>query len=162
MENVPYYAVPQDQGQAQPLIRRGSATRGGMNIETTTQEMLRDMIGRYVICELLIAFNTFYIREGILIQVTQSFFILFDESTNARVACDLHALKFLTVFPPGARPGPMSQQEKCAYIQQLREDQLCRMQALPGPAPETFPAAPFPEQLQPAGTPAMQFFLPNP
>ncbi len=106
---------------------------GGMNIDTTTQEMLLNMIGRYVICELLIALNTFYIREGILLQVAQNFFLLFDESTNARVACDLHALKFLTVFPAGERPGAMTQEEKCNYLGQLKANQNCRMQALPAP-----------------------------
>lgn len=168
MENTLYCAPAQEPGQAQPAdAHRAGAVRGGMNIDTTTQEMLRDMIGRYVICELLIAFNTFYIREGILIQVTQSFFILFDESTGARVACDLHALKFLTAFPPGVRPGPMSQQEKCAYIGQLRQDQLCRMQALPvqalpPQAPQPFATLPYLPQPGSAGTPAMQFFLSNP
>lgn len=106
---------------------------GGMNIDTTTQEMLFNMIGRYVICELLIALNTFYIREGILLQVAKNFFLLFDESTNTRVACDLHALKFLTVFPPGERPGVMTQEEKRNYLGQLKANQDCRMQALPAP-----------------------------
>lgn len=106
---------------------------GGMNPDTTTQEMLLSMIGRYVICELLIALNTFYIREGILLQVAKNFFLLFDESTNTRVACDLHALKFLTVFPPGERPGIMTQEEKRNYLGQLKANQDCRMQALPAP-----------------------------
>ena len=106
---------------------------GGMNIDTTTQEMLLNMVGRYVICELLIALNTFYIREGILLQVAKNFFLLFDESTNTRVACDLHALKFLTVFPPGERPGSMTQEEKRNYLGQLKANQDCRMRALPAP-----------------------------
>lgn len=104
---------------------------GGMNTDTSTQEMLLNMVGRYVVCELLIALNTFYIREGILLQVAQNFFLLLDESTNARVACDLHALKFMTVFPAGVRPGVMSQEEKCSYLGQLKANQNCRMQALP-------------------------------
>ena len=104
---------------------------GGMNIDTSTQEMLFNMIGRYVICELLIALNTFYIREGILLQVAKNFFLLFDESANTRVACDLHALKLLTVFPPGERPDIMTQEEKRNYFGQLKANQDCGMQALP-------------------------------
>lgn len=160
MDGIPT-CVPQGQDQAQPFGARQYGGRSGMGIDTTTQEMLRDFIGRYVICELLIAFNTFYIREGILIQVTQSFFILFDESTNARVACDLHALKFLTVLPAGARPGAMSPQQMCAYIGQLKQEQLCRMQALPAQEPPAFPAVPYLPQPVSAGTPAMQFFSAN-
>ena len=114
-----------------PAAKR--AIPGNMNTDTTTQEMLLNMIGRYVICELLIALNTFYIREGILLQVAQNFFMLYDESTNTRVACDLHALKFLTIFPPGERPGVMTQEQKCNYLGQLKANQDCRMRGLPAP-----------------------------
>ncbi|HWR23273.1 MAG TPA: hypothetical protein VN366_07315 [Feifaniaceae bacterium] len=107
--------------------------QGGMNTNTTTQEMLLNMIGRYVVCELLVAPGIFYIREGVLLQVAKNFFLLFDESSNTRVACDLHALKFLTVFPPGERPGAMTQEEKRGYLGRLKANQGCRMQALPAP-----------------------------
>ncbi len=151
-------AVPAEL-QASPLPFAHPAC-GGMNIDTTTQEMLLNMVGRYVICELLIALNTFYIREGILLQVAKNFFLLFDESTNTRVACDLHALKFLTVFPPGERPGSMTQEEKRNYLGQLKANQDCRMQALPAPQEENgmqgvpvFPHSPS----QAANTPAMLY-----
>ncbi len=123
------WTQPLELQSSPPPIQRPAY--GGMSIDTTTQEMLLNMIGRYVICELLIALNTFYIREGILLQVAQNFFLLFDESTDTRVACDLHALKFLTVFPSGERPGVMTQEEKCDYLGQLKANQNCRMQALP-------------------------------
>lgn len=138
-----------------------SPAYGGMNIETTTQEMLLHMIGRYVVCELLIALNTFYIREGILLQVAKNFFLLFDESTNTRVACDLNSLKFLTVFPAGERPGVMTQEEKCNYLGQLKADQNCRMQALPPPrepnSTRELPVMPLYRNPMPAGTPVMLY-----
>ena len=130
---------------------------GGMNTETTTQEMLLNMVGRYVICELLIAPNTLYIREGILLQVARNFFLLLDESTNTRVACDLNALKVMTVFPAGVRPKVMSQEEKQSYLGQLKERQSCRMQALP--AAQGTPMTPFYSNPAPSGNtaPAMLY-----
>lgn len=136
----------------------------GMTPETTTQEMLLHMVGRYAVAELLIAPGTFYIREGVLMQVTKNFFLLYDENLNARVACDIHALAMLTVFPAGIRPKYMSPEEKCKYIGELRREQECRMQALPtacatppGHAePMAIPVAGYMAR-QSMGTPVMMF-----
>lgn len=150
MEHEVRYANDAAQEWAQDAKSPPTADKrgcGGMNIDTTTQEMLLNMIGRYVICEMLIALNTLYIREGILLQVAQSFFLLLDESANTSVACDLHALKVMTVFPAGIRPQIMSQEEKCGYLEQLKANQNCRMQALPPAQGESvaqgLPATPF-------------------
>ena len=122
--------------------------------------MLAHMIGRYVICELFIAGDMLYIREGILMQVTQEFILLLDESSNTRVACDIQAIRVVTEFPPGRRASVMTNTEKCAYLSALVDAHGCCMQdihRLPAPgalyAETTLHALP-----ETRGTPAMALY----
>lgn len=137
----------EDLAQALPNLR-------ALTPETSTQEMLLHMVGRYVIAELLIYPGTFYIREGILMQITKNYFLLYDESANSRVACDISTLSMMTVFPAGVRLGHMSEENKCRYIEQLKQSQLCRMQPIPAAcvAPTRFSTGPNPPPVpQPTG-----------
>lgn len=71
---------------------------GGMTpSETTMQEMLAKNIGKYVICELLIGLRSMTIRDGILIEVGQNYFILQNPTNGDHTSCDLYSLKFITI-----------------------------------------------------------------
>ena len=63
----------------------------------TLQSMLKRNIGKYVICELLIGLRSLSIREGVLIEVGNSYIILQNPNSGDSTSCDLYSLKFMTV-----------------------------------------------------------------
>ena len=62
-------------------------------------------IGHYAICEFLIGSKVINTREGILKEVGQNYFTLYNEETDTSISCDLHSLRFITFFRAGIRPG---------------------------------------------------------
>lgn len=83
---------------------------GGVTYQTdsamslaTLQEMLLENIGKYVICELLVGLRSMTVRDGILMEVGQDYFILQNPNSGDRTSCDLYSLKFLTVPNTGGQ-----------------------------------------------------------
>ncbi len=68
------------------------------------QELLADSVGRYLICEFLIGSHQLIRREGILVRVGCSFFVLYEEQSNTQVLCNLYTAKFITILPQGQHP----------------------------------------------------------
>ena len=68
------------------------------------QEYLAQIVGYYIICELLIGVDRLVLRQGTLTEVGESYFTLYDEDKLAYTVCDLYSLKFVTHFNLGNRP----------------------------------------------------------
>ncbi len=81
----------------------GLPPSGKVNQETY-QQTLADLMGYYVICELLIGVERLVLRQGFLIDVGESFFTLYDTDTLSYTICDLYSVKFITYFNDGRRP----------------------------------------------------------
>ncbi len=88
----PRYAVPQQY--------RNMHTVNGASY----QEYLVQIVGYYIICELLIGVDRLVLRQGTLTEVGESYFTLYDEDKLAYTVCDLYSLKFVTHFNQGNRP----------------------------------------------------------
>lgn len=61
-------------------------------------EVMADEVGHYIICQMLIGTNKMVVFEGVLTQVGNDYFVLFNESTNSLTSCDMYSLKFVTFF----------------------------------------------------------------
>lgn len=77
-----------------------------------TQDMLMENIGKYVVCELLVGLRSMTVREGILMEVGQDYFILQNPDTGDSTSCDLYSLKFMTL--PGTPPDAGGQHHTAA------------------------------------------------
>lgn len=112
------------------LSEEGNVT---MAIDTmiAKHQLLTDLVGRYLICELFIPPNIFYICDGVLVQVTEEFFILYDEGLDAKIAYTIEPLKVISQFPPRLRPMHDCWEDKCKYLEQLKTHQRCSIQILP-------------------------------
>lgn len=64
------------------------------------QEILRQNVGNYVVCEFLIGTQNQTKKEGILYSVGVSFLTLYDIYNQNYVVCDFYSLKFVTFFDP--------------------------------------------------------------
>ncbi len=62
------------------------------------QQLLSDNLGSYMIGEFLIGTSGLATKEGFLVGVGRSFFLLYDFNARAFIMCDAFALKFAT-FP---------------------------------------------------------------
>ena len=71
------------------------------------QEALTRGIGHYVICEFLVGQNQLNVREGVLREVGQNYFTLYDEIADTSISCDFYSLKFVTFYRSGIRPKNM-------------------------------------------------------
>ncbi len=90
---------------------------------TNYHEIISALIGRYVICEFLIGTNSIHTQDGILTQVGQNYFLLFDAINEAFVSCDLYALKFVTFFPAGS----YSKQQQLERRERVKRQQQNRV-----------------------------------
>ena len=75
------------------------AMRGSM------QEILADNLGQYVMCEFLIGTQGMSRKEGLLYAVNRGYVVLYDETAQTFVVCDIFSIKFVTFYMPGQRPG---------------------------------------------------------
>lgn len=90
-------------GTEQSAAPQASDTAPGFTypvVYSTYQEMLRGIIGRYVIAEFLIGTTMLEQRVGTLTEVGPGYLVLKDPCTNAHVACDMYSLKFISILPP--------------------------------------------------------------
>ena len=68
------------------------------------QEYLAQIVGYYIICELLMGVDQLVLRQGTLVEVGESYFTLYDEDKLSYTVCDIYSLKFVTRFYQGNRP----------------------------------------------------------
>ena len=111
--------------------RQAIANNMGVVSEDSLQELLSKGIGRYMECELLIGTQGMERREGILINVGNSYFVLYDLAMDRSMVCDLFSLRFATFHRAGNAP--------------LQERYQVQMQASPG-FTAAFPATSTPQE----------------
>lgn len=83
------------------------------------QEMMSQLIGSYVITELLIGVDRLVLRQGYLTAVGPSYYILYDPEPGASTVCDIYSLKFITFFDSRERP---TTEEFERWLRSLRQD----------------------------------------
>ncbi len=83
------------------------------------QEMLSNLIGSYVITELLIGVDRLVLRQGYLTAVGPSYYIFYDSEPKSSSVCDIYSLKFVTFFDSRERP---TTEEFDRWLDSLRQD----------------------------------------
>ncbi|MDO4573251.1 MAG: hypothetical protein Q4C13_07770, partial [Clostridia bacterium] len=61
-------------------------------------------VGQYLSCEFLIGIQNLLVREGTLLEVGSSYFVLEDPETGDQMSCDFYSLRFVRV-PMDGQPG---------------------------------------------------------
>lgn len=74
------------------------------------QQFLSENIGNFVVIDFLIGTQAMTTRQGILYSVGASYVVLFEERSKTFILCDIFAIKFVTFYYPGQRPGNESNQ----------------------------------------------------
>lgn len=74
-------------------------------MQGSIQHVLSENIGEYVVVEFLIGTQTTTQKQGILYAVGTSFLVLYEETSQTFVVCDIFSVKFITFYLPGQRPG---------------------------------------------------------
>ena len=64
------------------------------------QQILRENVGNYVICEFLVGTQNLERKEGILHSVGVSFLVLYGVYNQEYIVCDFYSLKFVTFLDP--------------------------------------------------------------
>lgn len=72
------------------------------------QQVLQDNIGTYVSVDFLIGTQSIVTKQGILYAVGAQFIVLYDDVNQQYTVCDIFAVKFITFYLPGHRPGQVS------------------------------------------------------
>ena len=72
------------------------------------QQLLQDNIGAFVTIEFLIGTSSMVTRQGLLYAVGTSYVVLYDDVSQQYTVCDLFAIKFVTFYLPGYRPGQVT------------------------------------------------------
>ena len=83
------------------------------------QEMLSELIGSYIITELLIGIDRLILRQGYLMAVGPSYYILYDPEPNVNTICDIYSLKFVSYFESRERP---TTEEFDRWLDSLRQE----------------------------------------
>ena len=68
------------------------------------QQFLSENIGNFVVIDFLIGTQSMTSRQGILYSVGAAFVVLYEETSNTFVVCDIFSIKFVTFYFPGQRP----------------------------------------------------------
>lgn len=79
------------------------------SFQGSMQQVLQDNLGSYVSVDFLIGTQNFITKQGLLFWVGSQFIVLYEESNQQYVVCDIFAIKFVTFFIPGNRPGQLPQ-----------------------------------------------------
>lgn len=74
-------------------------------MQGSMQQFLSENLGEYVVVEFLVGTQTMEQKEGILYSVGRSVMTLYEELSQTFVVCDVFAVKFVTFYLPGHRPG---------------------------------------------------------
>ena len=64
------------------------------------QQIMRDNIGEYMDVEFLIGTNGLTTRSGQLTNVGVSYIVLYDQTKDRYMICDLYSVKFVTIYDP--------------------------------------------------------------
>ena len=64
------------------------------------QQIMRDNIGEYMDVEFLIGSNGLTTRSGRLTNVGVSYIVLYDQTKDRYMICDLYSVKFVTIYDP--------------------------------------------------------------
>ena len=72
------------------------------------QQLLQDNVGNYVTITFLVGTSTQTSRSGLLYAVGTSYVVLYDDVNQQDDVGDLYAIKFVTFYLPGHRPGQVN------------------------------------------------------
>ena len=86
------------------------------------QQVLQDNVGSYVSVDFLIGTQTFVTKQGVLFWVGSQFIVLYEQSNQQYVVCDIFAIKFVTFFTTNQRPtnNPAMTPAQAAYAHVTR------------------------------------------
>ena len=70
----------------------------------STQKILSDNIGEFVVIEFLIGTERIVRKQGVIYFVGTSYVVLYDEYHNNYIMCDIYSVKFVYFYHPGERP----------------------------------------------------------
>lgn len=70
----------------------------------STQQILAQNIGEYVVIEFLIGTEMIMRKQGILYFVGTSYVTLYDDANHNFIVCDIFSVKFIYFYYPGQRP----------------------------------------------------------
>ncbi len=68
------------------------------------QRVLAQNIGEYVVIEFLIGTAQIVRKQGLMYNVATTFVVLFDDTVNNFIVCDIFSIKFVYFYFPGNRP----------------------------------------------------------
>lgn len=74
-------------------------------LEGSFQQLLADNLGHYVQIDFLVGVQTLVRRSGIIYAVGRSFVVLYDETNQNFVMCDVFSAKFVAFFATRPAPG---------------------------------------------------------
>ncbi len=74
-------------------------------LEGSFQQVLSENLGRYVQIDFLVGVQTLVRRTGIIYAVGRSFVVLYDETNQNFVMCDVFSAKFVAFFATRPAPG---------------------------------------------------------
>ena len=74
-------------------------------LEGSVQQLLADNLGHYVQIDFLVGVQTLVRRSGIIYAVGRSFVVLYDETNQNFVMCDVFSAKFVAFFATRPAPG---------------------------------------------------------
>ena len=86
-----------------PAVDSGIMDSPGL--EGSFQQLLADNLGHYVQIDFLVGVQTLVRRSGIIYAVGRSFVVLYDETNQNFVMCDVFSAKFVAFFATRPAPG---------------------------------------------------------
>lgn len=95
-------------GADHAITTPGSASiEDSPGLQGSMQQVLMENLGQYVQIDFLVGINTLVRRSGILYSVGRSYVVLYDETEQDFILCDVFAAKFISFF--GRRPPSRNQ-----------------------------------------------------
>lgn len=76
-------------------------------LQGSFQQILAENLGHYVQIDFLVGVQTLVRRSGIIYAVGRSFVVLYDESNQNFIMCDVFSAKFVAFFARRPRPGQL-------------------------------------------------------
>ena len=92
------------------------------SFQGSMQQVLQDNVGAFVSVDFLIGTQNFVTKQGILFWVGSQFIVLYEQSNQQYVVCDIFAIKFVTFFTAQQRPStnPAMTPAQAAYAHAIR------------------------------------------
>lgn len=82
--------VPEETSRYPERVCSDIQSNHGIIQTKSLPEVMADEVGHYIVCQMLVGTNKIVVFEGILTQVGNNYFVLFDESTNTLTSVALH------------------------------------------------------------------------